>query len=124
MKLTALQRLVIDALEDVKAQDIQIFNTTHLTSLFDRVVIASGASTRQTRALAQHVADRARQRHVPILAFEGEDSGEWVLVDLGDIVVHCMQPATRAYYQLEAIWGGKPVRAKLLAPSAATPEPA
>jgi len=114
MDIQKLQRLVIDALEDVKAQDIKIFNTTQVTSLFDRVVIASGTSNRQTRALASSVADAAREHNVAILAYEGEDSGEWVLVDLGDIVVHCMQPAIRQYYNLEEIWGGKPVKVKLL----------
>jgi len=114
MDIQKLQRLVIDALEDVKAQDIKIFNTTHITSLFDRVVIASGTSNRQTRSLASSVADAAREHNIPILAYEGEDTGEWVLVDLGDIVVHCMQPAIRQYYNLEEIWGGKPVRVKLL----------
>jgi|SRR5690606_17871394 len=114
MDIQKLQRLVIDALEDVKAQDIKIFNTSHITSLFDRVIIASGSSNRQTRALASNVADAARENNVPILAYEGEDTGEWVLVDLGDVVVHCMQPAIRQYYNLEEIWGGKPVRMKLL----------
>ncbi|MYN14772.1 ribosome silencing factor [Pusillimonas sp. TS35] len=114
MELQKLQRLVIDALEDVKAQDIKVFNTSHLTGLFDRVIIASGSSNRQTRALANNVADKAREQKVPVLAFEGEDTGEWVLVDLGDIVVHCMQPTVRHYYNLEEIWGGKPVRVKLL----------
>ena len=114
MDIQKLQRLVIDALEDVKAQDIKVFNTSHITSLFDRVVIASGTSNRQTRSLASSVADKAREHNVPVLAFEGEDTGEWVLVDLGDIVVHCMQPAIRQYYNLEEIWGGKPVRVKLL----------
>jgi len=121
MKLPALQRLVIDALEDVRAQDIQVFNTAHLTGLFDRVVIASGSSNRQTRALAASVADRARAHGIPIVAYEGEDGGEWVLVDLGDVVVHCMQPAARAYYKLEDLWGGKPVRVKL-APASQTPQ--
>lgn len=114
MDIQKLQRLVIDALEDVKAQDIKIFNTTHITGLFDRVVIASGSSNRQTRALASSVADKAREHKIPIIAYEGEDTGEWVLVDLGDIVVHCMQPMVRQYYNLEEIWGGKPVRARLL----------
>jgi ribosome-associated protein len=114
MDIQKLQRLVIDALEDVKAQDIKIFNTSHITGLFDRVVIASGSSNRQTRAIASSVADRAREQKIPIIAYEGEDTGEWVLVDLGDIVVHCMQPSVRQYYNLEEIWGGKPVRVKLL----------
>lgn len=114
MEITKLQRLVIDALEDVKAQDIKIFNTTHLTGLFDRVIIASGSSNRQTRSLADSVAQKAREHKIPILAHEGQDSGEWVLLDLGDVVVHCMQPAIRHYYNLEEVWGGKPVRVKLL----------
>jgi ribosome-associated protein len=114
MNIQKLQRLVIDALEDVKAQDIKVFNTSHITSLFERVVIASGTSNRQTRALASSVRDRAREQNVPVVACEGEDSGEWVLVDLGDMVVHCMQPAIRHYYNLEELWGDKPVRVRLL----------
>lgn len=117
MDIQKLQRAVIDALEDVKAQDIKVFNTTHLTSLFDRVVIASATSNRQTRALASSVADKGRAMDL-IVAVEGEDTGEWVVVDLGDIVVHVMQPAIRQYYNLEEIWGGKPVRVKLLPQSA------
>jgi ribosome-associated protein len=114
MEIQKLQRAVIDALEDVKAQDIRVFNTTHLTSLFDRVVLATATSNRQTRALASSVADRARELKVSGVAIEGEDTGEWVVVDLGDIVVHIMQPAIRQYYNLEEIWGGKSVRVKLL----------
>jgi len=114
MNIQTLQRAVVDALEDVKAQDIKVFNTQHLTSLFDRVVIASGTSNRQTRALAASVADKSRALGVPVLSTEGEDTGEWVLVDLGDVVVHIMQPAIRQYYNLEEVWGGKPVRMKLL----------
>ncbi len=114
MEIQKLQRLVIDALEDVKAQDIKIFNTTHITGLFDRVVITTGSSNRQTRAIASSVADSARSHKIPIVAYEGEDTGEWVLVDLGDIVVHCMTPAIRQYYNLEEIWGGRPVNVKLL----------
>ena len=114
MDITKLQRLVLDALEDVKAQDIKVFNTSHITSLFDRVIIASGTSNRQTRALASSVSDAARKHKIPIIAHEGEDTGEWVLIDLGDIVVHCMQPNIRQYYNLEEIWGDKPVRVKLL----------
>jgi ribosome-associated protein len=114
MDIQKLQRLVIDALEDVKAQDIKVYNTTHITGLFDRVVIASGSSNRQTKAIASSVADRAREQKIPIVAYEGEDTGEWVLIDLGDIVVHCMQPSIRQYYNLEELWGGKPVRVKLL----------
>jgi ribosome-associated protein len=114
MNIQKLQRLVIDALEDVKAQDIKVFNTTDITGMFDRVVIATGTSNRQTRALASSVANAARSNKIPVVALEGEDTGEWVLVDLGDIVVHCMQPQIRQYYNLEEIWGGKPVKVKLL----------
>ena len=114
MNLQKQQRLVIDALEDAKAQDIKVFNTTGLTGLFDRVIIASGTSNRQTRAIASRVAEQAKQHGLEVVAFEGEDTGEWVLIDLGDIVVHCMQPAIRSYYNLEEIWGAKPVRVRLL----------
>ncbi len=113
MDLRKQQRAVIDALEDVKAQDIKVFNTTHLTSLFDRVVIATASSNRQTRALASRVKAQAHRLGISVVASEGEETGEWVLVDLGDIVVHIMQPAIRQYYALEDVWGGKPVRVKL-----------
>jgi ribosome-associated protein len=116
MELRRLQRLVIDALEDIKGQDIQVYNTTHLSDLFDRVILVSATSNRQTRALASHVAETAKQAGATVLSVEGEEAGEWVLVDLGDVVVHIMQPAIRAYYALEEIWGGKSVRVKL-APS-------
>jgi len=96
-------------LEDVKAQDIQVFDTTPITSLFDRVVIASGTSNRQTRALAKSVHDKVREAGAPVLSMEGADTGEWVLVDLGDVVVHIMQPAIRDYYRLEDLWGEVPV---------------
>jgi len=89
----------------VKAHDIQVFDTSPITSLFDRVVIASGTSNRQTRALAKSVHDRVREAGAPVLSIEGGDTGEWVLVDLGDVVVHIMQPAIRDYYRLEDLWG-------------------
>ena len=115
MDLKKLQRVVVDALEDVKAQNITVLNTTGLTTLFDRVVIASATSNRQSRALAASVRDKVREKGGHVISVEGEDTGEWVLVDLGDVVVHIMQPNIRAYYNLEEIWGGKPVRVKLLA---------
>jgi len=99
----------VDALEDVKAQDIQVFDTSPITSLFDRVVIASGTSNRQTRALAKSVHDKVREAGAQVLGMEGGDTGEWVLVDLGDVVVHIMQPAIRDYYRLEDLWGEVPV---------------
>lgn len=110
MDITTLQKIVVDALEDVKAVDIEIINTTKLTSLFDRIVIASGTSNRQTRALANNVQVKVREAGGDVISIEGEDSGEWVLVDLGDIVVHVMQPAVRSYYNLEELWGAAPAR--------------
>jgi ribosome-associated protein len=121
MTITKLQRTVVDALEDIKAQDIQVFNTTGLSDLFDRVVVASATSNRQTRSLASHVKEKAKEKGFEVVSTEGEDSGEWVLVDLGDMVVHIMQPAIRAYYNLEELWGAKPVRVKLGADAAARP---
>ena len=110
MDIKKLQSLVIDALEDVKAQDIRLFDTMHLTSLFDRIVIASGTSNRQTKALAASVRDKVKAQGGHILSIEGETTGEWVLVDLGDMIVHIMQPAIRAYYRLEEIWGEKEIK--------------
>ena len=110
MDIKKLQSLVIDALEDVKAQDIRLFDTVHLTSLFDRIVIASGTSNRQTKALAASVRDKVKAQGGHILSIEGETTGEWVLVDLGDMIVHIMQPAIRAYYRLEEIWGEKEIK--------------
>ena len=113
MDIRKLQRVIVDALEDVKAQDIKVFNTTHLTELFDRTVIASGTSNRQTKALAASVRDAVKEAGGHVIAVEGEDVGEWVLVDCGDAVVHIFQPQLRQYYNLEEIWGDKPVRVEL-----------
>ncbi len=110
MDIKKLQTLVFDALEDVKGQDIQVFDTTEITSLFDRVCVVSGTSNRQTKALAASVRDKVKENGGEIVGMEGEVTGEWVLVDLGDMVVHIMQPAIRAYYRLEEIWGGKEVK--------------
>ena len=117
MDIRKLQRIIVDALEDVKAQDIKVFNTEGLTSLFDRVVVASGTSNRQTRALAASVRDRVKDAGGTVKSPEGDASGEWVLVDCGDAVVHIMQPMIRAYYKLEDIWGGKTVHLKALQPA-------
>ncbi len=117
MDIRKLQRVIVDALEDVKAQDIKVFNTSHLTELFDRTVIASGTSNRQTKALAASVRDAVKEAGGHVIAVEGEDVGEWVLVDCGDAVVHIMQPQLRQYYNLEEIWGDKPVRIQLSGPS-------
>jgi ribosome-associated protein len=110
MDIKKLQAVVIDALEDVKGQDIVVFDTTHLTSLFDRIAVVSGTSNRQTKALAASVRDKVKGNGGDVIGLEGEDTGEWVLVDLGDMIVHIMQPAIRQYYRLEEIWGDKPVK--------------
>lgn len=110
MDIKKLQTLVVDALEDVKGQEIVVFDTTGLTSLFDRIAIASGTSNRQTKALAASVRDKVKEAGGDVIGIEGEDTGEWVLVDLGDIIVHIMQAPIRAYYRLEEIWGEKPVK--------------
>ena len=112
MDIRRLQRIVVDALEDVKGQDIKVFNTSGLTGLFDRIVIASGTSNRQTKALAASVRDKVKEGGGHIIGVEGEETGEWVLVDLGDAVVHIMQPPIRSYYNLEELWGVKPVNLK------------
>ena len=109
MDIRKKQRAVIEALEDVKGRDILIFNVARQTAFFERVVIASGDSTRQVNALATSVQDRARAIGAPIRGVEGRRNGEWVLVDLGDIIVHVMHPAVRSYYNLEELWGGKEV---------------
>jgi ribosome-associated protein len=110
MDIKKLQRTIVDALEDVKAHDIVVYNTVGMTELFDRVILATASSNRQTRALASRVGEKVKAADGQVLSTEGLDTGEWVLVDLGDAVVHIMQPAIRAYYKLEEIWGGKPVR--------------
>jgi len=114
MDIRKLQKIVVDALEDVKAVDIEIINTTKLTSLFDRVIVASGNSNRQTRALAHNVLDKVREAGGPVVGIEGAETGEWVLVDLGDIVVHLMQPAVRSYYNIEELWATTPARKRKL----------
>src|SRR5215207_6231084 len=123
-----LQRAIVDGLEDVKGHDIQVFNTEHLSPLFERVIVASGTSNRQTKALASSVRDAVREAGFPKPRIEGEENGEWIIVDCGAAVAHIMQPAIRTYYHLEEIWGEKPVRlrhgaTKPLTPLSA-PEPA
>jgi ribosome-associated protein len=108
-----LQRAIVDGLEDVKGHDIQVFNTEHLSPLFERVIVASGTSNRQTRALASSVVDAVREAGFPKPRMEGEDNGEWIIVDCGAAVAHIMQPAIRQYYHLEEIWGDKPIRLRL-----------
>ena len=106
MNAAQLEKVVVAALEDIKGRDIEVINTAKLTPLFERIVVVSGDSNRQVRSLARNVEDKVREAGGEILSTEGEDGGEWVLVDLGDIVVHIMQPAIRSYYNLEELWGG------------------
>jgi ribosome-associated protein len=121
MDIRKLQKVVVAALEDIKAQDIDVINTAKLTALFERIVIASADSNRQTRALARHVQDKVREAGGHVVSVEGEETGEWVLVDLGDIVVHIMQPAVRDYYRLEELWATAPARGSKLTAGAAHP---
>ncbi len=113
MDIRKLQRVIVDGLEDVKAQNIVVFNTEHLSSLFERVIIASGTSNRQTKSLASSVREAVKKAGFPVPRLEGEANGEWIIVDCGAAVAHVMQPAIRDYYHLEEIWGDKPVKMKL-----------
>ena len=115
MDLRKKQRAVVDALEDIKGRDIVVYNTAAMPSMFERVVIASGDSTRQVRSLADHVREKLGELGAPVYGVEGEASGEWILVDFGDVVVHIMHPAARDFYNLEEVWGGKPVRMRSVA---------
>ena len=124
MDIRVKQRVVVEALEDVKGYDIQVFNTAKLPSMFERVVIASGDSNRQVKALADRVQERVRENGGRVYGVEGERSGDWVLVDLGDVVVHIMHPAVRGFYNLEEIWGGKPVTLKAAAAARRAPKKA
>ena len=122
MDIRKLQKIAVAALEDVKAKDIEVINTSKLSALFDRVIIATGDSNRHVKSLARSVHDKAREADVQVIGIEGEETGEWVLVDLGDIVVHVMQPAVRAYYNLEELWKVVPKRPRKKADSAAEEE--
>lgn len=108
MQVEAIKNAAIEALEDIKARDITVLDVRKMTSLFDYMIVASAESARQTKALANHVQEKLKELGAQVYGVEGEQSGEWVLVDLGDIIVHIMQPAVRAYYNLEQLWGGKP----------------
>lgn len=110
MHIRKLQDLVVAALEDIKGRDIEVINTSKLSSMFERIVIASADSTRQVKALGRNVQDKVLEAGGPVLSIEGEESGEWVLVDLGAIVVHVMQPSVRSYYNLEELWKTVPKR--------------
>lgn len=112
MDTPTLQQIVVSALEDIKARDIEVIDTSRNTPLFDRIIVASAESNRQTRALARNVHDKVREAGADVISIEGEDTGEWVLVDLGSIVVHIMQPAVRSYYRLEELWNTAPAARK------------
>ncbi|WP_137938237.1 ribosome silencing factor [Chitinivorax sp. B] len=107
MNTEELKKIAIEALEDVKAKDIVVLDVGKLTSMFEWLIVASGDSNRQVKALANNVREDVKEAGGEVLSVEGEQSGEWVLVDLGSIVVHVMQPAVRDYYNLEALWGGQ-----------------
>lgn len=118
MNTSKLEKIVVAALEDIKARDIEVINTTKLTAQFERIVVASGESNRQTRALARHVQDKVKEAGGAVIGIEGEDTGEWVLVDLGDVVVHIMQPAIRSHYNLEELWTTTPASRRKAAEAA------
>lgn len=122
MDIRKLQKIVVNALEDIKGKDIEVINTAKLTSMFDRLVIASGDSNRQVKALARNVQDKVREAGGEIVSVEGEDAGEWVLVDIGDVVVHVMQPTVRQYYNLEELWSVTPAQRRKQAEQQASAE--
>jgi ribosome-associated protein len=110
MRLNKLQQTAVNALEDIKARDIKVLDVRKLTSFYDTLVIASAESNRQVKALAYHVRDKLKEAGATVIGIEGEEAGEWVLVDCGDIVVHVMQPAVRSYYNLEELWDTSPAQ--------------
>ena len=110
MRLNKLQQTAVTALEDIKASDIKVLDVRKLTSFYDTLIIASAESNRQAKALAHHVRDKLKEAGATVIGVEGEEAGEWVLVDCGDIVVHVMQPAVRSYYNLEELWDTSPAQ--------------
>lgn len=118
MNTSKLEKIVVAALEDIKARDIEVINTTKLTAQFERIIVASGESNRQTRSLARNVQNKVKEAGGEVIGIEGEDSGEWVLVDLGDIVVHIMQPAIRSHYNIEELWATTPAARRKAAEAA------
>ena len=121
MDIRKLQKIVVSALEDIKGKDIEVINTTKLSSMFDRLVIATGDSNRQVKALARNVHEKVREAGGEIISVEGEEGGEWVLVDIGDLVAHVMQPSVRTYYNLEELWQVTPAQRRKLAETEAKP---
>jgi ribosome-associated protein len=127
-KSTSIQKLqaaAVEALEDIKARDIVVLKVEHLSSMFERVIIATAESTRQVNALANNVQVKLKELGAKVYGIEGTEGGEWALVDLGDIVVHVMQPAARELYNLEELWDHPAAKARVAAPKAPkTPKPA
>ena len=121
MDLRKKQSTVVDALEDVKGFDIVVFNTAKMPTMFERVIIASGTSNTQVKALADRVQEKVEQAGGRVYGIEGAKGGEWVLVDLGDVVVHIMHPTVRGFYNLEEVWGGKEVKMKAEKPAVTKP---
>lgn len=110
MRIDRLVKAAVTALEDIKARDIVVLDVRRMTSLFDRIIIASADSARQARALSSTLQEKIKALGAPVRGVEGERAGEWILVDLGAVVVHIMQPATRQYFNLEELWA-PPARA-------------
>jgi ribosome-associated protein len=106
MEAEQLRQIAEQALEEIKARDVVTLDTRKFTALFDYMIVASADSARQTKALARNISEKIKEAGGNVLGVEGEQSGEWVLVDLGDVIVHIMQPAIRDYYNLEQLWGG------------------
>ena len=104
MTLAKLVKTIVAALEEIKARDVEVLNVTKMTDLFDRMIIASGDSSRQTKAIANNVQEKVKAGGGMVYGMEGEETGEWVLVDLGNVLVHVMQTAVRAHYNLEELW--------------------
>ena len=116
MRLDKLVKTAVDALDDIKGRDIAVLDVRKLTSLFDKIVIASADSTRQAKALANNVQEKVKAAGAKVYGVEGEQAAEWILVDLGAVVVHIMQPAVRQYYNLEELWTPpRPVRKRAAA---------
>ena len=122
MDIRKLQKIAVAALEDIKGKNIEILNTAKISSMFDRVIICTGDSNRQVKALARKVLEKVREAGGEVISIEGEEGGEWVLVDLGDIVVHVMQASVRQYYNLEELWQATPAQRRKAVEQAAAAE--
>ena len=123
MTIPKLLKTTLDALDDIKGRDVTVLDVRKLTTLFDRMVIVSADSTRQAKALANNVQEKVKAQGAKVYGVEGEQNGEWILVDLGSVVVHIMQPAIRQHYNLEELWTPpRATRRRVVAPAEATRE--